>query len=275
MGIGKMRYGITCGIFAALLWTSCHSGNEGQGDSQVARDTLRYKLVDFYENSPYFIEGESGIDTTYFKASYPSFENDKINQLLRSSILIDGEDSVRQAAESFLGGFNEFVEDAANPSYHIAWFRELHSYVVLNNTRILSIATQIDDFSGGAHGNHVMILSNFDILNNKKITLPDLISKEKQKELLKIAEKYFRKAERLKDNENLSGKYFFEDGKYALAENFALEKDSLLFYYNPYEIKSYVEGSTALRIPYQEIEHLLTDSGKVYLQQISSNQPKT
>ena len=241
MGIGKMRYGIVCGIFAALLWTSCHSGNERHGGSQMTRDTLRYKLVDFYENSPYFIEGESGIDTTYFKATYPSFENDKINKLLRSSILIDGEDSVRQAAESFLGGFNEFVEDAANPSYHIAWFRELHSYVVLNNTRILSIATQIDDFSGGAHGNHVMILSNFDILNNK----------------------------------NLSGKYFFEDGKYALAENFALEKDSLLFYYNPYEIKSYVEGSTALRIPYQEIEHLLTDSGKVYLQQISSNQPKT
>ncbi len=277
MVLEKSKYAAVLGIWITIVANSCQSNpNSGKHEAhQTSRDTLPYKVVDFFKNSPYFLDGEQGIDTTYFYASYPDFENKKINQLLRSSILIDGEDSIQQAADSFLSGFNEFVEDSSDPTYHTAWFREIRTNILVNRPSLLSIATEIDDFSGGAHGNHVKLIANFDLVNDKKIVFNDLVSREKQKEFIKIAEKYFRKMERLGDYERLDGKYFFENGQYALAENFGLERNSLLFYYNPYEIKSYAEGSTSLRIPYEAIEHLLTDSGKVYVQRIISNQPKT
>jgi hypothetical protein len=276
MVVGKFKYIAVLGVWLTIAAYSCQTNSsKEESKHQTSQDTLTYKVVDFFQNSPYFLKGEQGMDTTYFFASYPYFENEKINQLLRSSILIDGEDSVQQAAESFLSGFNEFVEDSADPSYHTAWFREVRANVLINRPNVLSIATDIDDFSGGAHGNHVKLIANFDLKNDKKIALDDLVSKEKRKEFLKIAEKFFRKTERLSDQEQLEGKYFFENGQYSLAENFGLERENLLFYYNPYEIKSYAEGTTALRIPYQAIEHLLTDSGKTYVQSIIGNQPKT
>src|SRR5690606_9975469 len=108
------------------------------------------------------------------------------------------------------------------------WFKDVRSIVCVNTPRVLSLKTEYYQYTGGAHGNTVVLWSNYDILKKKKIVLSDIIAQDKYTELTKMAEKEFRKLENLADTASLGTDFFFEDGIFVLNDNFGFTKNSLI-----------------------------------------------
>ncbi len=161
--------------------------------------------------------------------------------------------------------YNEFVEENSTKYIFFPWYKNVVATVWINTPLVLTLSTFVDEYTGGAHGLHYNILSNIDVTTKRKIELKDIIQKEKMKDFTKKAETLFRKLENLSQNESLEDKFFFENGIFALNDNFGLTKSNLVFYFNEYEIKPYAEGPTTLEIPYEEIDEFLSPQGKTYV----------
>lgn len=254
---------------ASMLCFSCSSRPNTSSYSPTApKDTIAYSYKTYHENSDYFVGNESSLDTTYFRISYPFFATQNINDSIRKYILVDGENSPTEAARSFIDGFDEFVGDSNIENISASWTKEVNSRIITNTPIFITLATQINEYSGGAHGQHYTMYSNFDLQKFSLIVLKDIIQQNKIKEFTKIAEKYFRRQENLSDQASLSKDFFFEDGIFTLNDNFGLTKNNLIIYYNEYEIKPYSEGPTKLEIPYKDLTELFTIRGHEYIQSI-------
>lgn len=266
--------GLFAGLLAALLASACFADRTSESSAQatkgsVAADTLHYELKQFKAFSPYLTGTESSVDSTLFTAQYPVF-TPEIDSMVLEAIFIDGEQTVEQVSESFLGGFNEYAEeqiDAGNEAFH-AWFKHQDSKVVLNEPGVLTLRTAINDYTGGAHGMEIELWFTFDVAQKKRLALTDFVSDTTQ--LLTVAERHFKKLENLADTAAYGSSYFFANDSFVLPANFGLTKEGLLFHYNPYEIKSYAEGSTTLVIPYSDIEELLTEEGRRLYKELST-----
>lgn len=256
------------GLF--ILFVSCTSSTNSNITSykKDSNDTLVYDYKSFREYSPYFVGNEDGIDTTYFFIKYPQFSDQKINDNIRKYILIDGENTVAEAAQSFIDGFDEFAGDSNLKSISAAWSKEVNTNIILNTPILLTLVTHVNEYSGGAHGQHYSMYKNFDVHRRTPITIEDIIQKSKIEEFRQIAEHYFRKQEKISKDASLDKDFFFQDGKFAINDNFGFTKNSLIIHYNEYEIKPYSEGPTRLEIPYQAINDILNIRGHEYIKSI-------
>ncbi|WP_313188327.1 DUF3298 and DUF4163 domain-containing protein [Sphingobacterium siyangense] len=254
-------------LVISCLLSACNDHKKAAVATQPT-DTLSYSQKSIDEHSNYFLKEDDRLDTTYFRAKYPVFQEDIINELITNIVHLEGDTSMQEAAHRFINSYNEYVEDN-NGKSTATWNRDLQVDVIANTPVFLGLRTKQDEYTGGAHGDHFTLYSNFDRQSNKQIMIDDIIQKENKDKFVKIAEQYFRKQEGLSADDSLSGKYFFEDGRFSLADNFTFEKDDILFYYNVYEIKSYAEGNTELRIPYTTFKHLISDKGLHYINSIN------
>ncbi|SEO09710.1 Protein of unknown function [bacterium A37T11] len=251
-----------------LLFAACqnNSGNRQQTAKPKA-DTLTYHYTSYEKRSDKLVKSSESTDTSYFLATYPVFKNDTINQFVRSSVIInDSPDttfaSIEALGENFIGQFDKFH---AKDPYPRVWTSETHAAVNVITPNYLSLAVSYENYTGGAHGNYGTVYSNYNIATHQEIRLADIIPQTYQKELNAIGERYFRAKEGLTDTASLKETYFFENGQFALNQNFYLSADSLHFLYNIYEIKPYVSGTTKLAIPLTDVERLLSPQAKVLI----------
>lgn len=266
-----MRNGILFIFFFVTL--SCanertKSISSASSSENVRQDTVNYSYHTKREISSYFVGDSTHIDTAYYQITYPIFANKEVNGALQDAIFIDRENNADEAAISFLNGYNEFVEESSTTTIHAAWYKKAQSKIVLNTPLFLTLQTSIQEYTGGAHGNHVTIFTVFDTDRLQKIKLEEIIATGKLVELTQKAETKFRKQENLSDTSSLSKDFFFEDGIFALNDNFGLTKDRLIIYYNEYEIKPYSEGITIIELPYEDISDILNARGKRYINNI-------
>lgn len=266
-----MKYIILSILF--LLLYACVSNDPEQhrpSTSTITKstDTLSYSYKTIKEISPYFGGTEDNLDTTYYRITYPVFSNDHVNELAHTAIFLEGEGDPHEAAQNFVDGYNEFVEDESTRYVSAAWVKNISSQIHLNTPRLLSLCTRFYEYTGGAHGHTVAIWSNFDPLEMRKIELSDIIQETKFSILTQVAEQYFRSEENLADTATLAKDFFFANGIFALNNNFGLTDSTLIFYYNEYEIKPYAKGPTEIQIPYREIDDILSLRGQQYINSI-------
>lgn len=264
-------------IFQFLVIASCLGCSNPTSTQRTSldrdkdiHDTLPYHIDTFYSFSPYFQQGEESLDTTYIRVIYPRFEDEAMRTLVERAFLEEGE-TLESFAESFLLGYDNYVEDALYPEHLQSWFSEIYLTIPLYTPRIIVLKNQIVEYTGGAHGNYATIYKNYVPGETEQIPLDALIRPEKKKEFSNIAQKIFREAEGLTEDDSLERDYFFDDGVFSLNENYAFDRGGILFHYNIYEIKAYAEGTTTFIIPYTQIMHTLTDYGKEIARDIQSN----
>lgn len=224
-----------------------------------AADTLVYQYENYIKYSENLIKTSETTDTAFFAASYPVFDDSTANRFVRGALLGNDTTTVPQAATTFIGEFDRFY--GSDPFPRI-WTSELHAHVYTITPTYLALAIRASSYTGGAHGNYATVFRHYDLADNKTLTLDDMVTRSFQNELTAVAERYFRSQENLGVDQSLEDSYFFDHGRFSLPDNFALESDSMLFLYNIYEIKPYVNGQTELRVPYADIDRLLTDRAK-------------
>lgn len=247
-------------LLISLLAIVAFGCNSNTKDKKIAHtitaenDTLkfRYDSVKVVSSNTVTNAYNTNVDTTNAIVRYPVFENDSLNNYIKQQVFNfyaeeDYPSAYDDIASSFVRGYNEFYLQNKGTSQwwylliDIKVIRQMHNYIALQYLH--------SDYAGGAHGNAIHSYINFDPKREVGITLDSLILPQKKNDLVKLAEEIFRKDEKLTATEPLDKKYFFTNGKFALAQNFYVSNEGLTFLYNPYEIKPYAYGTTKLVIP--------------------------
>lgn len=153
----------------------------------------------------------------------------------------------------FFNEYKSFTEEFAD--FSLPWVIEIRGKLLYNSSNIVSIELADYSFTGGAHPNYAVQLINFDVKTGKILTIEDFISDFDALKLL--AEEQFRLARKMKKAERLEDAGFMFGDSFTLPANFALSKDGLYFFYNPYEAGAYVLGTTDFTIPFEDLEGII------------------
>jgi len=205
-------------------------------------------------------------DDTTFSLSYPyiksiSIDNNKLNDDLTKindfifSIIssYDYEKKFKSINEMRDAFFNDYIKDKNETKSEIPWtFDEKVTIQSVASGKIF-FKVVTDNYLGGAHPTTYINYFGYDLSNKGKVSLSDIIN-DKDK-LNEVGEKYFRIAFELSDESLASLGYNFPDDKFQLNDNFYLTDDSIVFYFNPYEITAYANHNyEEIVIPLSEVK---------------------
>lgn len=197
------------------------------------------------------------IQVIYSKINNDSDVSTKINNTIESTLAqqiaffeedtedLSLEDAISQFEDRFVSFKNDFEDNAA------PWEVIINSEVVFQSIYVITIAVDSYSFTGGAHGNSVITLLNFDPETGNLYTQDEIFKKSSDLDVL--VEKYFKKESASKNNDEV---YFFGED-FRLPENVGFNEEGIIFLYNTYEIASYAQGITEFTIPYAEIYNYL------------------
>ncbi len=220
-----------------------------------------YETFELASDSTFPIDSVNKLDSTQmdyatYRINYPKFNQKNIQDFVLKSQL--GEESLtpEQAAHQFIDEYENFKKSYFSPS---PWVHKSENKVMHLTDAYLGLKIDNYHYTGGAHGNYYTLYKHFQLQDNSEFAMEDLIKTSAFDAFLQVAEQHFWENERALNQDLREDLYFFENDVFSLPNNFSFESDSLLFLYNIYEIKPYVFGQTAFKIPYQEIESFLTD----------------
>lgn len=128
--------------------------------------------------------------------------------------------------------------------------------IFLDN-KILSYSNESYAYLGGAHGNSIRILYNFDLSNAQAITESNIFIADYQTPLTQlIKEQILEQSAEIGSVADLSELDFWED-KIAPNDNFYVSDEGLVYIYNPYDIAPYSMGQIEVSLPYAKLKPLL------------------
>jgi hypothetical protein len=160
---------------------------------------------------------------------------------------------MQDIARDFIQSFEKFTKEFPDPSG--GWYYGATISVVLLNDTLLSLSTQDEYFTGGAHGGGGKYYTNLHPRTGRDITLDDLLKPGYRQVLLTLGEQEFRKVREMGDTVSYQDNNFeFPDNKFQLNQNFGFTPQGIAFYYNSYEIASYAAGPTEILIPYTALK---------------------
>ncbi|RZK59125.1 MAG: DUF3298/DUF4163 domain-containing protein [Pedobacter sp.] len=241
-------------LFLLSFIAACRNEKNKVENSESVVDTLSYSYDSIKVYSKNIVKTDAKeSDTTKAVIQYPVFKNEELNKYIQRQILnyFSEEDKAiiayQDIAESFITGYDSFYKE--NKDTEQAWFLNIDVNVLHQTANYIALEYVHSDYSGGAHPNTNFSFINYNPKTNQPLTLDSLIDKSNKAKLTSIAEGIFRKDEKLSPTVPLAGKYFFNDGKFTLPDNFYVSNKGLVFFYNPYEIKAYAYGITEVTVP--------------------------
>ena len=199
------------------------------------------------------------IEVIYPKLNDASDVSSKINQSIETNIasqiaFFDEEtdslkldDAITQFENRFVEFKNDFEADAT------PWEVNINGEVVFQSPSVITVSVDSYTYTGGAHGNGVVTLLNFNPETGDLYTQDELY--KKSPEFMKLVEDYFKTEIDKKGNDNPKDYFFGEDFK--LPENIGFNEEGVVFLYNTYEMASYAQGITEFVIPYSVMSKYL------------------
>ncbi len=212
---------------------------------------------------------KSELDCTAGNCTYVHFEipfvsgnqavsksmNDHFFKFVESVVAVQNEkktSSYDTLALNFIHNYNEVYR--TYPDNALAWeanFKVNHKDL---SPKVYQVVWDYYVFTGGAHGLQAAKVFLFDLSTGDTIPKKDLfINYEGFK---RYAETEFKKQLNIYDNLNDAG-FTFENNRFKLPQNFYQTTHEWILNYNPYEIAPYVQGSTIIKLPKQQVERFL------------------
>lgn len=245
-------------LLMVMVVISCNNEKKQIHDAEIAKnDTLSftYKTV-----QAAYTQKQKMADTSSATITYPEFDHKPLNEYIKRQVFDyfspdEEATSYQDIANSFISGYKDFAKESSDRNQ--TWYLNINIHVLRQTHNYIAIAYNHEDYAGGAHGNHYTAYLNYNLKNNKDISIDSLFDATQKAKLIAVAEGIFRKNEGLTPDALLTDNYFFEDGKFNLAKNFYMGQKGLIFLYNIYEIKPYVDGTTELIVPFKAIKNII------------------
>ena len=183
--------------------------------------------------------------------------------LMNAPVEKSGVNSVEEMMDELTSSFEQLIKDFED--FEQSWLIEINADILYQNESYISIASSVFNYTGGAHPNNSQIYKTYDLKTGKAVTLGDLFLEGYERALNEAAEIEFRMQKEIPPQNSLSSAgYWFEDDRFTLNENFAIIRQSLIFYFNPYEIGPYSLGPTELELKLTDYIDLVKKEGLLY-----------
>lgn len=184
------------------------------------------------------------------------------NDILSSTFLSDKPTSFEELKNELEADYSTIIEDF--PDYGNAWNLEVNSDILYQDSLFISLASTVYSYTGGAHPNSGQMYRSYDLRTGEAISLADILEAGYEEELNEVAEIEFRMTKEIPPNESLEDRgYWFQNDRFELTENFAIINQSLVFYFNPYEIAPYAMGATELELKLTDFVNLIKEGGVI------------
>ena len=207
----------------------------------------------------------------------------KINASIEKDILSSAPiengsaNSVEEMIEELSNTYKELI--AEFDDYEQAWLVEINGDILHQDSAYISLASTVFNYTGGAHPNNNQLYRSYNLETGEAIKLSDIFIEGFERSLYQSAEIEFRMLKKIPPGNSLqSAGYWFEDDRFILNENFAIINNSLLFYFNPYEIGPYSLGPTELELKLTDYVDLIKKEGvlgPLLKETINPNQKET
>ncbi|KAA6438619.1 DUF3298 and DUF4163 domain-containing protein [Dyadobacter flavalbus] len=264
-----MRIAAGCILLLLAVWfTGC--GTPGNSGEKVKPEPVHGKMIrssygkcDTVSNSGVSLKinlwtpSDSNSATGAISNILTAKSLQRINSYLDSATLASmpsASGSVDDAFKLFQKNYNDFKKDF--PDAPGCWEVELKGDTVMTTPKVLQYRLDHYAFTGGAHPNSFRSFHIFDRTTGEETDIKKCITDSVS--FLKLVEKHFRKTENLAPDMDLEkAGYFLSDHKFFIPASYALTREGILFYYNPYEIAPYARGAIQFVIPYSELENVM------------------
>ncbi len=211
------------------------------------------------------IKDEDGTKLLDMKITYPEIDNPenkegiaKINEYFKnqfddflSRIMSEG---VKTAKE------DRKAKESAGYDFYPHWYY-LSSTVEYNANGLLSVLSEYQEYTGGAHPTTTWTAGTFNVSDGRKLELTDVLGGTEEEALQKV---YSVVKEQIKAVEGTNDFVYFDDWeegivKYYNKNDFFLSPKSIKFFYQLYTIAPYAAGIRIFELPYDKAGKLPID----------------
>lgn len=137
-----------------------------------------------------------------------------------------------------------------------------YQYVTYNNNGLVCIVNNCYSYAGGAHGMYANIPVIFDLEQNRILTKKDIFKPDTDEAIIKLIIKYFIAHGDADDKPSDESEGIYKDDVF-VENNIGIENGSIIFFYQPYEINSYVAGSYSAVIKISDLLPYITDNSPI------------
>lgn len=256
-------------LFVSSFYSCSKTGNNRSDSVNVLPDSLVLETVS--DSATYHLFGNPSmpaIRTSISLTAPSSADTSDIAMKARNDFMtnIMGNEyvqlSLKGAAEKFVNAcveeYKVHVESEVKErrrTANEAWMN-YETYIstssVYNDNGIWCYLCDSYIYTGGAHGLSTTVCFVYDICDSEPVTLNDIFVEESLPVVLELIK---GKIAELKD-----AKAYWSE-LVTVSENFAVSKEGITWYYNPYEIAPYYIGITAVTIPFEKLKpYMVNDS---------------
>lgn len=154
-------------------------------------------------------------------------------------------------------------EDNATMGAWYSYYKGIEGHVQLYIKDLLIYRIDYNEYTGGAHGIYSSTFLNMDLRTLSPIRLDDLFVSEYEEALTDLLWNQLMADNKVATHQELEDMGYATTGDLKPTENFYLSKEGITFYYNVYEIAPYVMGSVKITLPYEVMQHLLSDDSSI------------
>lgn len=207
---------------------------------------------------------------------------DSINAYILGSLLqvdpgVGAEEGVRQYAAGHTQEFNTFVRDEFASSYEyifgdstavlnaddargIVWmssfdYKATSQAWIGRRDSVVCYRFRDERYSGGAHAMHWTTCRTFSLTDGRPLVWRDIFAREADEVLKQLI------CQRICDFAQVDPEdypdSFYPLGSVFATDNILLDRDSVVFHYDPYDVLPYVYGDVEIGFRYEEVEGLM------------------
>lgn len=137
-----------------------------------------------------------------------------------------------------------------------------YQYITYNNNGLVCIVNSCYSYAGGAHGMYARIPVIFDAETNRILTKKDIFKPDSDEAIIKLIIKYFISTGDADDKPSDESEGIFKDDVF-VENNIGIENGHILFYYQPYDINSYVAGIYTAVVKIADLLPYITDNSPI------------
>lgn len=223
--------------------------------------TLCFKIDTFDKESPK-LEIRIKLDTLQGDDAYANKIN---NAIVYAAFALDSV-AVEAAVDSFINILKEEYY-AMRPDYinekdmehSPAWMNfsyDISSKIISGLKGYYTYCINHNNYFGGAHGSENISMLNIDAETGNEVHLGDIFKEGYEDALTQLLIKALMRQTNVSSVGELMAESYIIDEMYP-TENFCLDKDSIIFIFNSYEIAPYSMGHPTIKLGYNELKELM------------------
>lgn len=154
-------------------------------------------------------------------------------------------------------------EDGASMEAWYSYYKGIESNIQLYIKNLLVYRIDYNEYTGGAHGIYMSSFLNMDLRTLSPVRLDDLFASDYKDALTDLLWNQLIADNKVATRQELEDLGYATTGELEPTENFYLDPEGITFYYNVYDIAPYVMGPVKITLPYEAMQHLLSDDNGI------------